>query len=266
VTSESTCREFRERWLEAEAPAALDAHAERCAECARWVRSVRLQISLLGTLARDAAPARLDPLVARALAAPAASLPSGRVERIASHLRALGRQRAPAELAERLRQAALERGAPASDEALRARELASPALRAVTGLPRVAAPAVLHRLVREELADPAGARAKRFPGDLERLSTPESLERRVLHELRRRIERPGLAIPLALAAAALFALVLRYAGLGEDGGGAPQRRLSFEVVRVEGSAAELDPMARSLADALAGGLLAAPARDPEDKG
>jgi hypothetical protein len=106
----------------------------------------------------------------------------------------LARHAAPVELEQRLFPL---REAPESAER---------SLRRLRELSPLRAPAVLERLVAEELAAPESARARRFAGDLARQATPQALERRLFagaapaQGLRRRF--------LAGAAAAAVLLVL----------------------------------------------------------
>ncbi len=58
-------------------------------------------------------------------------------------------------------------------------ERAERSLRRLRELAPLRAPAVLERLVAEELAAPESARARRFAGDLARQATPQALERRL---------------------------------------------------------------------------------------
>lgn len=76
-------------------------------------------------------------------------------------------------------------------------------------LPRHAAPAVLDRLVAEELASPEAARARRFAGDLERQATPSSLWSRVARRaepVAERSERAPGARPFVLRGTASWSL------------------------------------------------------------
>jgi hypothetical protein len=82
--------------------------------------------------------------------------------------------------------------------------------RRLATLPRHSAPAVLDRLVAEELAAPEAARARRFAGDLGRPAVPGALARRLAlgagadrGRRARRLAAAGVAI-----AAALLAVVL----------------------------------------------------------
>jgi len=105
----------------------------------------------------------------------------------------LERLTAPAELEARL---FLARGASESEAAERwARRLAD--------LQPLAAPAVLDRLVDEELRAPESARARRFAGDLPRQDAPTVLEGRVFRSGRRSaVPRRRLSLIAGAAAAA----------------------------------------------------------------
>ncbi len=149
---------------------------------------------------------------------------------------------APPELATRL--FPLERSVAAADPEV------SPVIQAVRALDRHPAPAVLERLVAEELADPSAARTRRFAGDLEPLPAPRKLEVRVLAELRRRIRPRRLLGPVATLAAAA---VLVWVGLNQFGG-APEssdHRYSFTVQHPE-SLEGLPPMALRIAEVVGG--------------
>jgi hypothetical protein len=122
-------------------------------------------------------------------------------------------------------------------------------------LARISAPDVLDRLVAEELADPATARAARFAGSLRRASAPQELSLRVHRGLaplepRPRSRRLGLATAgLLTAAAVLFWMAPRPSvrAVGDD-------VYPFRVVRAS-SLADLDPLARALVDGLTGGAV-----------
>lgn len=130
-------------------------------------------------------------------------------------------------------------------------DASSPAIQAVRALDRLEAPAVLERLVAEELSDPAAARADRFAGGLDRINAPRLLERRLVATLRRGTRSRRWIAPLAVAAAAVTLLwmgVNRQRGIG---GGGDEREYSFEVIR-PASLDGMDPFARSLAETLGG--------------
>jgi hypothetical protein len=123
----------------------------------------------------------------------------------------LPRRPAPAELEQRL--FPLEAAALAGTEE-RARRLSE--------LQHLTAPAVLERLVQEELQAPEAARARRFAGDLGRHVPPPSLEQRVFPvRLSARPSRRALSLALCAAAAfSVLGLALFFEG---DGGPASAR-------------------------------------------
>lgn len=123
----------------------------------------------------------------------------------------LPRRTAPAQLEQRL--FPLEAAALAGTEE-RARRLSE--------LQPQTAPAVLERLVQEELLAPEAARARRFAGDLSRHVPPPSLEQRVF-PLRPSGRPSRRTLSLALCAAAA-ASVLGLALLFERDGGGPRER------------------------------------------
>jgi len=227
----SDCASFREDWLSA----GFDLeHVEECAACEAWVRASERRIRALGSLTALRAPARLDELVARELG-------GDRSRRLERALGSLARRAAP-DVLEPLVVERFEGRAPSGDEVRG--ERAAQALRTLDVVP---APAVLERLVAEELAQPALQRAERFPGNLARLEAPEELEEKLHWAVRRKAAVRLLRGPLvALAAAALVVwIALR------DGSPSP-RPYRFQVVHAT-SLEDLDPMARSLAESLTGG-------------
>lgn len=132
-------------------------------------------------------------------------------------------------------------------------------------LPAAEAPAVLDRLVLEELSDPQRALAERFVGDLFGQGAPLSLRGRLVNALnsengRQRRAQWSLA-GAGLAAAAMALLVFwpqgpaRSSDLsgGDLAGGEVRARLRLKRVTVA-SADRLSPMAALLSDSLAGGL------------
>jgi hypothetical protein len=115
----------------------------------------------------------------------------------------LDRRAAPAELEVRL-------FAPRADAESAAEELWA---RRLGDLEPLCAPAVLDRLVDEELRAPSAARARRFAGDLGRQAAPTLLERRVHFALRRREAPHGRRLRLAVAASVAAALLALGVGL-----------------------------------------------------
>lgn len=225
-TPSHDCDRYREELLLGTEPRVP---AGTCGDCAAHGQRLGQVRGLLGSLERHPAPAALDEALADAL-----DLGVAGQEPL---LRGLERLSAPVAL----------------DEALAA-ELAhdhpseTPAARMVGRLERHPAPAVLDRLVAEELADPAADTRRHLYG-LFRQSGPRSLADRVDRELRGPVPRRRLGLTLGgLAAAAL--LVVTALPLLQG----PQVRTSprFEVVEVR-DLDGLDPFARSLVEGLAGG-------------
>jgi hypothetical protein len=160
----------------------------------------------------------------------------------------LPRRPAPAELERRL--FPLQAAALAATEE-RARRLSE--------LERQDAPAILDRLVEEELASPEAARARRFAGDLARHATPATLEQRVfpVRGPAARVSRRHLSLALcATAALAVLGLSLFFE---RDGG---SRERPFIVHR--GRPARSHAMVAELAQGWAPDFLpAAPGTPPE---
>jgi predicted anti-sigma-YlaC factor YlaD len=226
------CDAFRADWLSA----GFDlAHLEQCGDCRAWVAANERRVLALNELAQKTAPAALDQRVARELA-------GDRSLRLERAVGSLARLAAPSVLDAAVASLFEER-APAGDAARG--ERAAQALRALDLVP---APAVLDRLVAEELARPELQRAERFPGQLERLAAPEELEEKLHGSVRRKAAVRLVRGPLlALAAAA----VVVWVALQVD---RPQpRSYRFQVVHAT-SLEGLDPMARSLAESLTGGI------------
>jgi hypothetical protein len=168
-----------------------------------------------------------------------------RTDQIAA-LRGVTRRSAPNHLAKAIAMALVPggSGAGSSFETRLARRL--------TALPQHRAPAVLARLVGEELAAPGHARVRRFAGDLDRPAVPGVLAQRVSvgvasDAARGRGPRPLLSA--AAAAAVLLAIGLFFVG------GRPEAGRPFTVR--QGSPPVPSPLAASLADGWAGGILAA---------
>jgi len=133
-------------------------------------------------------------------------------------------------------------------------------VQAVRALDQLSAPSVLDRLVEEELARPLEARTARFAGDLEPLRAPRRLDSHVVaHARGRLVARRWLAPAVALAAATVLAWIGggQLGWWGDAGGHAPAmvgsayESYSFRVVRPT-SLRDMDPTARSLAEALVG--------------
>jgi hypothetical protein len=220
-------------------------HLEACAGCAAWFERQQRIADAIGSLARLPAPAELRTRCASELAA------ARRERLVGGILGTLDRVPAPAGLEQRLRGnfAAQEAEAAAREGRAGDRPLLAGAL---AGLARRDVPAVLDRLVSEELADPTAARARRFAGDLERRRAPFELERRVRLRVLGRDGARGLLrifVPVALAAGLLAVAAQRWSRDAERKGS------HLEVVELS-SLTELEPVARDLLAALGGGMLA----------
>lgn len=249
------CEELRVLWIEdlageGGARAGAD-HLADCADCAAWFERQRRVARALGELARRPAPAVLRERCGAVLGA------VRREELAGGFLGTLDRVPAPAELERRLRHDMAAQRAREDERLHRAsdRPLIAGALE---GLARREAPAVLGRLVREELADPAAARARRFAGDLQRRGTPLELQRRVQIGILSGGRTRGLLrvfLPVALAAGLLIVAALRWGRTDQR----PARHLA--VVELS-SLAELGPMARGLLASLGGSMLVAEAPGP----
>ena len=125
------------------------------------------------------------------------------------------------------------------------------------------APAVLDRLVAEELSDPAGQRARRFLGDLDRVSVPDALEERLpeLHiQSVREVPRSRAVHRASWAGFAAAAIVLVWVSVSTESGGSStdvavgtrvRSDYGFTVRRVH-SISELDPLAAGLVHGLSG--------------
>lgn len=236
-------------------------------------------IEALGRLDAVSAPASLDGRVVAALQA------GSRQERALRHLGQLESRSAPADLADR----ALEgvRGRPVSEGS------ENPAAgNPGDVLSAPPSPAVLERLVGEDLADLPRAMTRRFTGKLTRLEAPAELERRVRADLSRSTSDPRDAAPggsllrgrfgpaagstgwwVAAAGVALVLGALGWAGFGPGGDG--ERRegpelasLSFEVRRIEPGTAlgddAVDPFAKQLAREFGGARLGVAPRTDAD--
>lgn len=197
----------------------LAAHLATCPECARFVANARRIVQAVAELPRTSVP---DELAGRVVAACHAGYLQERAARLT---RELARLDAPAELDQK-----------------------------VLGVPSgsLRAPAVLDRLVAEDLRDPAKAVARRYAGSLMRYSAPRTLRQRVGDELRRpRAALRGLrAWHLVAACSVGLALVL-----GWDLWRAEDSRAAAPVaVRIEhvSRASDLGPLAVTLFGSLTG--------------
>lgn len=218
-----SCRSFRDDWLEAapggdDARAPMPAHRAECAACDAWCTRIAAQLRALGELRPLTAPPIL-------YAATANEVESGSEARFARLISGLEPLAAPPELEARV-----------ADEGFYSAFLGR--------LTVFSAPAVLERLVSEELAD-RGARARRFAANLEPQVAPASLAERLRGWRSVPIARRSLAPLAALAAGLLVWLGVR----------APWKtaepRYAFRVRYADVSA--LDPLAAELGQALSGG-------------
>ena len=250
------CDSYRDAWLEA----ALGGDGSRasamstqsgdlaCPACVSWRERAQRLVNALRALEDRRAPAALDRAVQ-------VEVQPDAEERFARILGSLPPLDVPAELDVRV----------AEEGHLGA---------FLRTMPPLEAPSVLERLVEEELADPALARMRRFPGDLERLDAPKSLAER----LGRRSEAgpsedfaaqerpaPRRLGSLLAAAAAAFALWLGVRSDRPELSTSPEgegRSYRFEVRYA--TASMLDPLASGLGGALSGGSGYAIAPAPSD--
>jgi len=197
------------------ADAALDAHLVGCAACRRELARAGLRAEFVRGLDHVTAPSALDGIVVAALQAGARQ---ARAARAVEDLPVLA---APDELARRI--------------------------------PGLVAPAVLDRLVAEDLADPAKALARRYAGRLERLRAPADLEERLGRGPRRRRPVVGAGI-LAAAGVLLVAAVLIFTYVARPETTPRSSGPELVVERVE-SIRDLDPAAGQLLSGLTGGFV-----------
>jgi len=223
----SPCRDFLAAMLETAperpvAASALGAHLAGCESCKQAFERMRRIQSALVDLARARAPAGLDGLVV------AASQAGQRQDRALAHLRTALRQEAPARLDARV-------------------GIAGSVFPCEVG--RVRAPAVLERLVEEELRDPHQALMRRFVSRLQRLDAPASLRARVQQILGTPRRSKGRNALLAGAALAILCAAMW-------GWWAIERanlRPRFQVVYLD-DVNQLDPLARDMLFGATGGL------------
>ena len=221
-----TCQQFRDAWEHGEP--VVPGHLDSCAPCQAWCASLERRQAALRSLARLEAPVELEARVARELS-------GNRSERLERVLGSLVRRGAPAALDARMAEWIGTPVAPPSAEALRALDVQR-------------APQVLERLLREELEKPELHRAERFSGSLARLHAPEALAERLGDRIKRRALLRLVVGPLtALAAAGLVLWLSLRSNAGEG------HAYRFQVQHAT-SLDELDPTARSLAEALGGGV------------
>jgi len=255
------CRSFREAALEADAPRE---HARECSACAQWLRRFEQREGVLRSLPRQLAPESLGGRVVAAIQA------GERQARAVRALQGLGRLEQPAQLEQRVQ----------DEVAGEAAEKANEPLQALAG--RQLAPAVLDRLVAEELSDPSKARVARFAGSVPRLKAPAELEQRVAEELARpcrlalallgeleqrvaeELARParrnsGSAWWIAAAAALVLATLAPIWILGES------RVRPFRVEYTD-SFASMSPMSRGLLESASSGMFGRAAAESDASG
>ncbi len=214
------CHDHLQRILAiAESGAAVeDEHLGACPACRAALARRMRQIEAVRGLARVAAPAALDGHVV------AATHAGQRQERAIRALRSLGRLRAPAGLAQRM-----------------------------NALP---APAVLDRLVSEELADLSKATSRRFLARLAPLRAPDELRRRVLAwRDAPRIPRAALGIFAAALLLAIGALVFVQRDRQGTGARGPEGPRTVLVLQRVDSIRDLDPVAGQLLAGVSGGFV-----------
>ena len=231
----SDCRQFRDVALDGlgSSRPAEAIHAAHCEECAAWLVRVRKHVRALGELGRREAPAELFPLVAEGLRADSRT----RIRRIVSSLGALEGPGAPAELDERVLTgfaAPIEGSILGSEGDPGAEASVPPGIRSLETLTRHAAPAVLDRLVAEELEKAEYHRVNRFT-DLEKMRAPDALGRKLDRSLRPSLftRRVGSWIGSLAAAGLVFWMAL---GLFRGQGSADGPRFDsrpFDVVSSE---------------------------------
>jgi len=243
-----TCEAARELLLESRF--ALDAsapelreHLEACPSCAAEAsRAVRL-VGSLASMARVSAPRELDGLVV-------ATMHEGyRQDRAVAALRSLGRLSTPGELTGRTLR---------SRRSPREPWLGEPMSDGIASDPR--APAVLERLVDENLRRGSADSGRRFASRLERLRAPRLLRGRIEATARSLLGGDRAVRHGVVAAAALLVLLGGSIWFGLRGGGDRSASIADFRIRRESSLDAMDPMARSMLGGLTGGLLDAPGR------
>jgi len=243
-----TCEEARDRILEnrGDLPAGeseLRSHLESCGACASHAsRTVRVATAL-AALRRAPAPRELEGLAV-------ATFHEGhRQDRAVSILRSLGRLSTPQELSGRT----LRSG----------RRLGRPVLRTdlTDGGSGARAPAVLDRLVDENLRRGSADAGRRFASRLDRLRAPRVLRGRIESSARFFLGAHRARGNRVLAAAAVLVLFGGGLWIGLRAAKEASSATDFQV-RHETSLDALDPMARSLLGGLSGGLVDAPRRRP----
>ena len=235
------CDSFRDDYLAVDPSERPGAHRSSCEPCERWARRVEARERALSGLERRRAPAELEGAVVAALEA------GFRQDRVVDAVLGLGRVSSPRALDHAL-----------SGE-LTARESYSDRAGELPGsLPaarRLRAPAELADLVSEELGDPAGHRARRFVGSLQRLTAPAELAERLAAQDWTRARRPALRPlgALGLGALAVAILALGFALRDE----APRQPRYDFVVEVVDDPAQFAGLGAGMLDGVSGGFLSA---------
>jgi hypothetical protein len=246
-----TCEAARELLLEGRfaadaGPAELREHLEGCAACATEAGRGARVVASLATMARAPAPRALDGLVV-------ATMHEGyRQDRAVAALQTLGRLTTPGELTGRTLRSRRSLREPWLEETSSGESSAG-----------AHAPAVLERLVDENLRRGSADAGRRFASRLDRLRAPRILRGRLraIDVSARSLFRSDLARRGFAVAAAVIVLLggTLWFGLRRGDLVAPMADLR---IRHESSLDALDPMARSLLGGLSGGLLDAPGRKP----
>ena len=237
----TTCELVRERLLEARGGPPLGdpastGHLESCAACAAYAGQVARIASAVSALPRLHTPRELEGLAV-------ATFHEGFLQdRAVMAMRALGRLPTPRELSGRTLS---EEGSEVGRGERRSRRPEKPWM--------LRAPAVLDRLVDEDLRDASAGVHRRITSRLERRRAPRALRDRLERSSRLLLgPRPMRRLRAAAAALLLLAgggLWLRLRAPGEAASGA-----DFEVVH-EARLDAMDPMARSMLAGISGGIV-----------
>lgn len=217
-------------------------HAVECDECAAWVAQLTRLAGRLYGMQPQVAPAELDGRVVAALQA------GDRESRAVRAVADLSSMHTPGFLEDTVEHALEEALIPAGG-----------------GVP-MGAPAVLERLVSEELAEPERFMVSRLVAGLPRQPAPVALDERVGTQLahdrtaKQPLSRLHLGVPrfawASLAAAALLIVGLKGLLGGSEAPLPGAKERPFEVYYAK-SLSDLDPAARVLVNNVSGGLLSA---------
>lgn len=230
-----TCTAVRDMLLESRGHTGPDdlglaVHLDECPDCSAFALRTKALVALLSSLPQRPAPSELAGLVV------AATQAGRRQERAAHALSALSRLSVPSEL----EVVALDDGR-IEEERSRDKPIGAKA------------PAVLDRLVDQDLRDPAAAISRRFASRLDRRPAPGALRERVAGAVWTMLppRRFRLVLPLAAGLALLVLAGVRFLGGGSEDQEATD---GFQVV-YESSLGPMDPMARGLLAGLTGGVV-----------